>query len=88
VAWRVRFERKAEKQLARLGTADQRRVRDFINERLLTLPTPRALGAALTGELAGLWKYRVGDIRIVANIKDQTLTILVIEVGNRREVYR
>lgn len=82
------FERTAEKQLARLGSSDQRRVRAFINQRLLMLPSPRALGAALTGDLAGLWKYRVGDIRIVADIQDQKLIILVIEVGNRREVYR
>jgi mRNA interferase RelE/StbE len=86
--WSVEVDRKAEKQLEQLGTADQRRVRTFINERLRKLPNPRALGAALTGPLAGLWKYRVGDIRIVADIRDHELIILVIEVGNRREVYR
>ena len=86
--WRVVFERRAERQLERLGTADQRRVRAFINERLLTSPSPRALGAALTGRFSGQWKYRVGDIRIIAEIRDRELIILFVEVGNRREVYR
>lgn len=86
--WRVEFDRKAEKQLQRLGATDRRRVRAFINERLLALANPRALGAALTGGLSGLWKYRVGDIRIIADIQDDKLLILVVEIGNRREVYR
>lgn len=86
--WRVVLDRRAERQLERLGTVDQRRIRAFINDRLLTLPSPRAIGAALTGSLAGRWKYRVGDIRIIADIRDHELIILVIQVGNRREVYR
>jgi mRNA interferase RelE/StbE len=86
--WRLRLDHKAERQLDRLGAADQRRVRSFINDRLLTRRDPRALGAGLTGPLAGLWKYRVGDIRIIADIRDNELLILVIQIGNRREVYR
>ena len=86
--WRVELDRKAERQLQRLGTADQRRVRAFINGRLLAAPDPRAMGAALTGGFSGLWKYRVGDIRIIADIRDDRLVILVIEIGNRRDIYR
>lgn len=46
------------------------------------------MGAALTGGFSGLWKYRVGDIRIIADIRDDRLVILVIEIGNRRDIYR
>ena len=86
--WRVRLERRAEKDLLRLGTADQRRVRAFIDERLGAAVNPRNLGAPLTGPFSGQWKYRVGDIRIIAEIWDDELLIVVVQVGNRREVYR
>jgi mRNA interferase RelE/StbE len=87
-SWVVRFERRAEKDLSRLGAEDRQRVLSFLQERLLLAPSPRALGAALVGPLSGLWKYRVGDIRIIADIRDGELLILVIEIGNRREIYR
>lgn len=87
-AWHVRFDRHAEKEFSRLGTADQRRVRAFIDGRLLEADDPRSLGAALTGTLAGVWKYRIGDIRILVSIEDEHLLILVIAIGNRREAYR
>lgn len=87
-AWTLRFDRRAEKDLLRLGAQDRQRVLQFLHDRLLQAPTPRSLGAALTGPLGGLWKYRVGDIRIIADIRDDELLILVIEVGNRRDIYR
>lgn len=86
--WSVRISKRADRDLAKLGAQDRSRVLRFLHERLVALPSPRALGAALTGPLAGRWKYRVGDIRIIAEIRDHELIILVIEVGNRREVYR
>ncbi|MGN6102455.1 MAG: type II toxin-antitoxin system RelE family toxin [Devosia sp.] len=86
--WSVRFDRRAERDLARLGSQDQTRVLRFLRDRVAGSPDPRALGAALRGPLAGKWKYRVGDVRIIAEIRDSQLLILVIEVGNRREIYR
>ena len=60
-----------------------------MRERLLVLKDPRLIGQALKGsELGDFWKYRVGDIRIIASIEDKHLTVLVLPVGNRREVYR
>ena len=60
-----------------------------MRERLLVLKDPRLIGQALKGsELGDFWKYRVGDIRIIASIEDKRLTVLVLRVGNRREVYR
>ena len=87
-AWTVRVTPKAERGLARLSGQDRARVYRFLHERIPALIDPRALGAALTGRFSGQWKYRVGDIRIIAEIRDKELVILVIEVGNRREVYR
>ena len=88
MAWRVTLDRRAQKQLERLGAADQRRVSGFIDGRLDGITDPRLIGGPLHGDLAGYWKYRVGDIRIVAELRNDELLILVVQVGNRREVYR
>lgn len=66
-----------------------RRIFRFLRERIALLENPRSIGEALKGtELGDLWKYRVGDYRIIASIEDQQVQILIVRVGNRREVYR
>ena len=61
----------------------------YLNERIAVLDDPRQLGLALQGKsYKGLWRYRVGDYRILAEIKDDVLTILVIEIGHRRDIYK
>jgi mRNA interferase RelE/StbE len=87
-SWSIELEPQVRKDLRGLGVVERRRVLSFLHERLPSLPDPRAVGAALTGPLAGLWKYRVGDIRIVARIRHNELLILVVAVGNRADVYR
>jgi mRNA interferase RelE/StbE len=57
-------------------------------QRIETGDDPRRIGEALTGPRRGLWKYRVGDFRILADILDKRVAVLVVEVGNRREIYR
>lgn len=65
------------------------RIRSFLRGRLAELEDPRSIGEALKGSSLGdFWKYRVGDYRIVAQIEDGALRILVVTLGNRREVYR
>jgi len=88
MTWAIAFTPKADRELAKLPVGDQSRILTFLRERIAPLDNPRQLGAALTGPLAGHWKYRVGDYRIVARIEDQHVTILVVRIGNRREVYR
>ena len=54
-----------------------------------TLDNPRSIGEALKGSTLGeFWKYQVGDDRVIASIEDRALCILVVKIGNRREVYR
>jgi mRNA interferase RelE/StbE len=89
MAWRVRFDRTAERELDALDPLIARRILLFLNERLATSENPRRLGEALKGaKLGELWKYRVGDFRIIASIEDRTVTILVVRIGNRKDVYR
>jgi mRNA interferase RelE/StbE len=89
LVWTIEFGRNADKQLARLAKRDAARIISFLEERLVGHENPRELGAALQGDkLRQYWRYRVGDFRIVCDIQDNRLVILVIEVGHRREIYR
>lgn len=92
MAWRIEFEEAALKELSKLSKLDKpvaRRILVFLRERVAVLDDPRSMGEALKGSKFGeFWKYRVGDYRIVANIEDRALLILVLKVGNRKEVYR
>ncbi len=88
LAWRIEFEDAALKELAKLDKPVARRILAFLRERVAQLDDPRSVGEALKGSKLGeFWKYRVGDYRIVAHIEDGALRILVLKVGNRREVY-
>ena len=86
--WRVEFDRGAARDLRKLGPDAELRVLRYLRERIVGSDDPRRLGQALTGDRKGLWRYRVGDYRIVASIEDDRLVVLVVTVGHRREVYR
>ncbi|TDQ37359.1 type II toxin-antitoxin system RelE family toxin [Tepidicella xavieri] len=89
MAWRIEFDDKAKKELAALDKAVAKRITAFLRERVAGLDDPRSIGEALKGsKLGAFWKYRVGDYRIVASIEDGALRILVVRIGNRKEVYR
>lgn len=89
MAWRIEFDRAAVRELDRLDRQAARRILGFLNGRVANLEDPRSIGEALKGaKLGEYWKYRVGDYRVIAKIEDTELLILVIRIGNRREVYR
>jgi len=89
LAWQIEVSETAEKQLAKLDKPVAMRLRSFLRERLASLDDPRSIGQALRGsELGEFWKYRVGDWRIICQIKDAKICITVVRLGNRREVYR
>ena len=89
MAWTIKFDEGAKKDLTKLDKQIAKRITTFLGERVALLDDPRSIGEALKGsKLGDLWKYRVGDYRIIASIEDNALCILVVRIGNRREVYR
>ena len=89
MAWRIEFDHAAERELGKLDTKVAKRILLFLHERVSSLEDPRSIGEALKGSrLGAFWKYRVGDYRIISAIEDGALRILVVKIGNRREVYR
>jgi mRNA interferase RelE/StbE len=89
LVWDLKFDEGAKKDLAKLDKQIAKRITTFLVERVAVLDDPRSIGEALKGsKLSDFWKYRVGDYRIIANIEDGALLVLVVKIGNRREVYR
>lgn len=89
MAWAIEYTDTARRQLRKLDKPEARRILDFMDNRIAAGRNPRYTGKALTGNMLGTyWRYRVGDFRIICDIQDDRLRILVIQLGNRREVYR
>jgi len=89
LAWIIKYTESSSKQLKKLDRQTALRVLDDMEERVAVVDDPRTLGKSLKGPKMGeYWRYRVGDIRAICNILDGQMTVLVIEIGNRREVDR
>jgi mRNA interferase RelE/StbE len=86
--WTIDYSDTARTELRRLDRQMSRRVVDYMDERVATRENPRSIGQALTGPMGGLWRYRVGNCRIVCDIQDEVLHVLVVRVGRRDSVYR
>ena len=89
MAWRIEYDPGAEKDLSKLDRPIAQRIIKFLGQRVANLEDPRSIGEALKGsKLGNLWKYRVGDYRIIAEIQDHIVSIYVVQIGDRKEVYR
>jgi mRNA interferase RelE/StbE len=88
VSWDYRVSERALKELRKLGSEASHRILAFLDERIRDVEDPRQFGKALRGELGEFWRYRVGDYRLLCQIKDSMLIVLVVKVGHRRDIYR
>lgn len=79
MTWAIEYTRSAETQLRKLDKQIARRILDYMEGRVATLEDPRSLGKALMGPLGGLWRYRVSDCRVICEIRDKRLLILVVK---------
>jgi mRNA interferase RelE/StbE len=86
--WTIEIARTAERQIKKLDRSAQALIVRFLRERLKPAASPRQLGKPLRGDKGGLWRYRVGDYRLICEIQDEKTTVLVLEVGHRKDVYR
>lgn len=89
MAWTIKFTKTSQRQLKKLDRSLALRVLDYIDKRVALLDDPRSQGKNLVGpRLGSYWRYRVGDLRVICDIQDNVLTVLVVEIGRRREIYR
>ncbi len=88
MVWLIEFDPATEKDLKKIGHAERKRIFKFLKERVTNLEDPRSIGEALHGEMLGrFWKYRVGDYRIICDIQDKVIKILVVRIGHRKDIY-
>jgi len=87
LAWRIEITNTAKKQLAKLDRQVQTEIVRYLRERISTDDDPRRYGAPLRKELAGRWKYRLGAYRLICEIQDEKILVLVLMVGHRSKVY-
>lgn len=88
MAWQIKFTDIADKQLSKLDKPTKIRIMSWLDERLTNCDNPRLWGDTLVGDLSGLWKYRVGNYRVICELRNDELVVLVIEVGHRKEIYK
>ncbi len=89
MVWRIEFDPRAVKELSKFDRPIQQRILKVLREKIATLDDPRNIGEALRGEELGrFWKYRIGDYRVICEIRDAEIVILVIRIGDRKEIYR
>ena len=84
--WAIRLTSTAKKSLLKLDKAEAQRIMHFLRERIEPIDNPRSLGKALSGRLSTFWRYRIGDYRLICDIQDKQLIILVIRIGNRKDI--
>jgi mRNA interferase RelE/StbE len=88
MTWKIEFEKNAQKDLEKVDRQVAKRILSFLS-RIEKLEDPRSIGEALKGSALGsFWKYRVGDYRIISEIRDITVLIVVVKIGHRRNIYR
>ena len=89
MVWKIELHPDVDRELGKIDPQIARRILTFLTKRVAQLDNPRSIGEALKGsKLGDLWKYRVGDWRIIASIEDNAICILVVRIGNRKDVYR
>ena len=87
MAWTLRLSETAKRQLGKLDISNAQAILRYLNRLVLETTDPRERGKGLRANLSGLWRYRVGDYRVICSIEDHELVVLVLQIGHRRDVY-
>lgn len=87
LTWTIDFDKKAKKEFANLDKPIQKQIDKYLLK-LKKSANPRRFGESLTGTLGSFWRYRIGNYRLICSIEDNTLTVLVVRIRHRREVYK
>lgn len=88
MAWTIEYAESVRKSIEKLDRQTRTRIRTYLENRVASLDDPRSQGKPLTGPLGGLWRYRVGDYRIICELQDKRLVVFVVTIDHRSEVYR
>ncbi len=89
MTWTIEYSEAVRRDVRKIDKQNQKRIRDFLEDRVLELDHPRQLGKPLKGsQFQNLWRYRVGNYRILCEIQEERIVVLVVAIGHRKDVYR
>ena len=88
MGWTIRYLKSARKEAQKIDPQARERIREYVEQRVAKLDYPWQLGEPLKGQWASFWRYRVGDYRVICELRDQELVILVVRLGHQKDVYR
>ena len=87
MVWKIEYLKSIQKEVRKIDRKEQQRIKEYLEEKVAKLEDPRELGKALKGEFKELWRYRIGNYRAICEIQDKTITVLVVHIGHRKDVY-
>jgi len=85
--WRVEFDDRARKELRRLDRQAQANILRYLRDRICTHEDPRRFGDPLRKNMSGFWKYRIGPYRIICDIQECVVTVRIVRIGHRKNIY-
>ena len=88
MSFQVRTSERFDREFSKLDKYTQKMIQAWIKKHLVGCENPRATGKGLTANRSGQWQYRIGDYRLICEIRDEELIILALTIGHRREVYK
>lgn len=88
MVWKIKYLKSVQKDMRKIDKKDQNRIREYLESHIADLDDPRNFGKMLKGSYCELWRYRVGKYRIICELDNISITILVIRIGHRKEIYR
>ena len=87
MVWQIKFDSRAVKELKKIDKIAQKIIINYLKQQVASQENPRTFGKALKGDNRGLWRYRVGNYRIICDLLDNTMIVLIIKVGHRKSIY-
>ncbi len=87
MTWEVKYEEQVAKNLKKLDSVPRKRIQKFIEERLIPSLNPKEIGEPLKGSLGEYWRWRVGDYRLIGEIHEKEIIIVIVKIGHRRNIY-
>jgi len=88
MTWKIEYLESVRKSVKNLDVQTRKRIRHYLEDRVAALDDPRQLGKPLKGKLSGIWRYRIGDFRVLAKLQNEKLIVLVLDIAHRKDVYR
>lgn len=88
MAWKIKYLQSIQKEVRKIDKAAQNKIRSYLEEKVAKMEDPREIGKALKGNLGELWRYRIGDYRAICEIQDKEITVLVVHIGHRKNIYK